>query len=224
VAEKLLKIFLVNRVQEYFLLNFCVVSLAFQGFHLAGVKTFVQSTDSAWGTAFCLAIIDLMGLGLVIAIILKGKEYTREGALAISSVPLTILAPVSIVSLAMSIVGDTSAIEVLISLILLAKYGIQFLIIMVYTFLAKYGSRQNRVYVAIRKRFEDAVGDYQVARSEGVLLIVAGVAAVYTLRFSGLNPFAQYLSAFALVDILAHNIQKLRLQKIPILKFKKMFR
>lgn len=213
MSQKALKIFLIDRVDEFYFICFVIVSLAFIIIHPAETASFVYNPVEPY---------DIRGIvGLVLLIptlvfyswqLIKETSQKREAALAlvITLIPLMVITPVTILGLLTAIVTKASLIEIIITAALLIKYSVRMLILIIYGFLERYDFRHTRTYKNIRRRVIDAVSDYQVTITEAFVLIGVGVVLVIGISFSSFNLFSQYVLAFTLVHAAAKGLKLVR--------------
>jgi hypothetical protein len=211
MAQKLLKFFLIGRVQEYYFINVTIVTLIFFVFHLEGLKSWTLYDDEPTKAIFSVAILSLMFI-LVSWGLIKNKDHNfLSGRLEIITfVPLIGLTTVSLMALLFSLRTKDNLLEITITSLLLLKYSIKFLILNTYSFLSKYNYIHNRVYKSIKERLESAVGNYQTNAQEVMILVVVTLFTIFLLTKTAMNPFTQYLIAYSIADTVARNIEKMR--------------
>lgn len=211
MSQKLLKVFLIGRVQEYYFINVTIVTLIFFVFHLEGLKAWTIYDDEPVKAVASVAGFTLVFIFLSWALIkYKDHSFLSGGIEIVSFAPLIGLTTVSLMALLISLQTKNNLLEIIITSLLLLKYGIKFLILNTFSLLGRYHFTHNRVYKSIKKRLEDAVGNYQTSTQEVIALAVVALLAVFLLTKTAMNPFAQYLIAYSVADTVAQSIEKMR--------------
>jgi hypothetical protein len=211
MTQKLLKFFLIGRVQEYYFINLTIVTLIFFVFHFEGLKAWTIHDDEPIRAIFSVAILTLM-LILVSWGLIKNKDHNflSGGIELVSFAPLLGLTTISLMALLISLQTKDNLLEIIITAVLLLKYGIKFLILILYSFLSRYNYTRNRVYKSIKQRLESAVGNYQTSTQEVMILVVVALLTVFLLTKTAMNPLVQYLIAYSVADTVARSIEKMR--------------
>lgn len=210
MIQKLLRIFLIDRVQEYYLINFMIISVAFLAFHWSGFMTFIQDSDDPYKLWGLPIIIGLYAYAAALLVVKQDHKFLNGSLEVISFPPLVILTTVSLMGVILASSGRHSPLETIINFLFLLRYGLRLFILVAYSFMSRNGYTKNRYYKAIKKRLRDSVGDYQVAIPEGIMMLGAGVLIVFVFALTSINPFTQYLIAFMIVQSISGTIQKNR--------------
>lgn len=211
MVQKLLKFFLIGKVQEYYFINLAVVSLIFFTFHLEVIKDQIVHDEDPVKAAFAMVAVTLALVSISWALV-KNKDHAflTGGTELVSIVPYLTLTIVSLLATVATFHDKVGLIEIVISRTFLLAYGIKLSVMFLYLLLHRYGFKSNLVFKSINQRLNDAVGNYQTSTQEVLIIIAATLPTVFLLSQTSLNPYAQYLSAYLVADMVARAIEKIR--------------
>lgn len=209
MVQRLLRLFLIDRVEEYYFTNITVVTLVFLAFHFDELKLFLIGDEGPTETAFYIAL-GLIFLIFISYVLIKSKDNKdlSEGIEVVSFVPLFILTLVSSVALFMALGDKDNAIETALTAILMIRHGLRLLVLTTFSLMARYGYTNNKFHNAVYTRLQDAMGNYQTSLKEVIAVLTLTILAAVLLTLTSFNPFTEFLLYYFVADTTAKALHK----------------
>ncbi|MDQ5943524.1 MAG: hypothetical protein QG675_292 [Patescibacteria group bacterium] len=213
MTDKLLKIFLVNKVEASYLTNFFVLFTVLVVTQYRGFIDFFTSAKNVGDSIFLALLLFAVYLmvGIIDYLLLSDKhhEIARSMASYSLAVTLVVLLIISFVS-----IGDAPADEwtpqLVLVLFLAGRYLIKLLILIVYFVLGRMQAFNTRAYLAIVNRLTASIGRYRPTYQEVAFTAVIGVVAMIWAGSTEYNIYIQFLVIFTVMNLVSYVIQTVR--------------
>ena len=212
MIQKWLRYLLIGKVQEYYFINFTIVTIIYFVFHPLGVKTFFFEQDDSFGALFALPFFVVTFLVICWGLIKKNHLNYAPDDLIITMIgtPTLILSGIGIIAVTDALEAKTSLLEITLVTYLLLRHVLRFGILLIFYLFGRFDMTKNRIYKSILKRLHESLGKYQTSLLEVTTTAFVLIPTVYLLSVSSLGHFAQFLLAFSIAGLTASGLQKIR--------------